>query len=109
MSLEYRKPLPITKNWKLITTLGGKQITHARGCDFISEWDVMGCQEIPKLKLTKHKLCPSCSYLSLATLGAKDYIENLPKYKKYLKSASYNALVDFYETNKNSSGKVYAL
>ena len=96
----FSKPLPISKNWKLIATIGGKKMVHARGCEFIRDWDVNGCYEVTKLKPQKQKLCPQCSKVALATLGAKDFLENLPRYKKFFENISYSAISQLYYENK---------
>ena len=87
MSIIYEQPL--NKDWRLVMTLGGSRIVHARGCDFIKDWDINGCQELLKLKPMKHKLCPQCSKLAITTLGAVDYVENLPKYKRFFKTKTF--------------------
>ncbi len=81
-----------TEDWKLMETKGGAHVVHARGCSMTEDWDISGCREVNKYKRDKHKICKCCANLVYLTVGAKDYIKNLDRYKKHLNGASRNLL-----------------
>lgn len=95
-----------SKNWRLLITYGVPRTVHAKGCDYIKDWSVYGTEELSKLRPEKHYLCPVCAGLSYATLGAKDYNENLRMYKQlFINPDTYggvpvDVLKELYYTNK---------
>jgi len=99
-----------SEDWKLLITYGSKRTVHARGCDYIKDWSIDGTEELRKLKPEKHYMCPICAGLSYASIGAKDYVQNIAAYKRlFLNKDTFGGvptevLRDLYYTNK---GKTY--
>lgn len=71
----------ISRDWKTIQQLGGGRLIHARGCDFIKDWSMDGCQEV-NFRPGKQKCCRYCEKLAYISLGARDYAKKWAVYKK---------------------------
>lgn len=95
----------ISKDFKLVQSIGGAKLIHARGCDFIKNWDLDGFREIKDFKPNRMKPCPTCGKLVFVTLGAKDYVKNMPRYKALFlhKSVAIETLITFF---RDSHSKV---
>lgn len=104
--INYNEDEIFSSEWKTLITYGIPRTVHARGCDYIKDWSIYGTEELKRIKPSKHHLCPVCAGLCYATMGAKDYIENLATYKKlfldenYLGGVPADILKTFYYTNK---------
>ena len=83
-------------DWKLMEPKGGKKIIHARGCEYIKDWDMAGCRPILKYNPKKHTVCKSCSKLVYATFGAKDYVKNIENYRRILGIAPESIVKSLY-------------
>lgn len=71
----------ISREWKTIQQMGGGRLVHARGCDYIRNWNMEGCQEI-NFRPGKQKCCKYCEKLAYISLGARDYAKKWQTYKK---------------------------
>jgi len=92
----------ISKDWKLVQAVGGKKLIHARGCSFIADWELDGCREIVEFKPNKMKPCPTCGKLVFITLGAKDYVKNVTRYKAiFLQSGiMMDSIISFFRDSR---------
>jgi len=95
--------ITISKDWKLIQSIGGKKLVHARGCSFIADWELDGCKEVKEFKPKNMKPCPTCGKMVFVTLGAKDFAKNALRYKKIFESVPTELIVKFF---RDSHAKV---
>lgn len=82
----------LSSDWKLIMTNSTPRIIHARGCEYIKNWNIDGLLEIYKFRPEKHHICRHCEYLAYTTIGAKDYAQNCAVYKKQFKDVPVRLL-----------------
>ncbi len=98
--LESNKEEPLTEvwseNWKLMMPKGGQKIVHARGCEYVKNWDMSGCIEVHSYNPKKQVVCRTCAKLVYTTLGAEDFIENKDKYNEFYALASDGAIYRLY-------------
>ncbi len=90
----------LSKDWKLLITCGNPKIVHARGCEFIKDWSAEGSEELTKLKPQKHNICKICEGLAYATIGAKDYADNVSKYKQIFTGVKADILKELYVNSR---------
>jgi len=101
-SIETEPEFHISIDWRLMQAIGGKKLVHARGCDFIKDWELDGCREITEFKPNRMKPCPTCGKLVFVTLGAKDYVKNVAKYKAiFLQSGvTIDTIIGFFRDSR---------
>jgi len=92
--------MELSKNWKLVITQSKLRIVHARGCDYIKDWNASGLTELTKVKPNKNNICKCCEYLVYLTIGAKDYNENLKTYKRIFKDVPVTMLKELFVTKR---------
>ena len=92
MKIKYGEQGEFSKDFKFIQTVGGKKTIHARGCPFITDWDIAGCREVYEIERdgeeTRYPICPTCAKLVDIAQGASDYAENWRKYKRIFEDVS---------------------
>lgn len=100
----------ISRDWTTIQQLGGSRLIHARGCDFIRNWSMEGCQEI-NFRPGKQKCCRYCEKLAYISLGARDYAKKWQVYKKiFNKVPLYTVQLLFNKKHAKTvvnNGKIY--
>lgn len=77
-------PATITKDTKLIRTIGGKRMVHVTNCSYIKNWTIEGAEAIKKYNPGKMKVCPTCERLVLLADMSKDYAKNKVKYSQLI-------------------------
>ncbi len=98
-----KTPEHLPQDWKLLITGGNPRIVHARGCEHIRDWREEGSEPLPKLRPQKHNICKVCEGLAYVTVGAKDYVENLAKYKQVCAGVSPAVLKELFVENRAKS------
>ncbi len=93
----------ITNDWKLVIACAPPRLVHARGCDYIKNWKLENTEIVSKLKPQKQWICKACEGLAYVTVGAKDYVKNLYKYKILFKDVSPKVLKTFFLKNKGKT------